>query len=151
MIRCILSVLVVHATAWSPRRPIGFTLHMPARKILLRTISRDHGMKYGHHRAAHSDNDPFKGDESLNPHLCYDIEAGSRRSFIKFASSCISGIISSSGPMSMHLARPENSNAMGLVTFPCFEGSLMNKYHVMRAGQSLLEEENILSTNPLFL
>eukprot|EP00956_Cyclotella_meneghiniana_P043424 scaffold269738_cov79-Cyclotella_meneghiniana.AAC.1 len=41
-------------------------------------------------------------------------------------------------------------NARGLVRFPCKE-PLLNKYHFMRAGTSLLEEENVWSTNPLFL
>jgi len=36
------------------------------------------------------------------------------------------------------------------VRFPATKG-LGNKYHFMRAGQSLLEEANILATNPMFL
>ena len=40
--------------------------------------------------------------------------------------------------------------ALGLVKFPCKNGFL-NTYHFMRAGQTLLEEEDIWSTNPLFL
>ncbi len=47
------------------------------------------------------------------------------------------------------LIDPQPSNA-GLVQFPC-KYDLMNTYHLMRAGESLLESENILSTNPLFL
>ena len=43
------------------------------------------------------------------------------------------------------------ANAMGLVHFPCHEGDLMNTYHMMRAGESGLEAEGILSTNPLFM
>lgn len=42
-----------------------------------------------------------------------------------------------------------SADARGLVKFPCEQ--LSNKYHLMRAGTSLLEEENIWSTNPLFL
>lgn len=42
-----------------------------------------------------------------------------------------------------------SADARGLVKFPCEK--LGNKYHLMRAGKSLLEEENIWSTNPLFL
>jgi len=45
-------------------------------------------------------------------------------------------------------ARP--ASARGLVQFPC-KYTLMNIYHFMRSGQSLLEESDILSTNPLFL
>ena len=43
------------------------------------------------------------------------------------------------------------SNSMGLVQFPCKEGTLSNTYNVMRAGESLLEESNLYATNPLFL
>lgn len=42
------------------------------------------------------------------------------------------------------------ANARGLVKVPC-NYDLANTYHFLRAGQSLLEEEDILSTNPLFL
>ena len=41
-------------------------------------------------------------------------------------------------------------HARGLVSFPCTT-PLLNVYHLMRAGTSLLEEEDIWSTNPLFL
>jgi broad specificity phosphatase PhoE len=37
-----------------------------------------------------------------------------------------------------------------LVQFPCPKG-LQNNYHFMRAGESLLEADNKLGTNPLFL
>ena len=43
-----------------------------------------------------------------------------------------------------------SANARGLVRFPCKE-PLSNKYHFVRAGTSLLEAEDIWSTNPLFL
>lgn len=42
------------------------------------------------------------------------------------------------------------ASARGLVRFPCVT-PLLNVYHLMRAGTSLLEEEDIWSTNPLFL
>lgn len=42
------------------------------------------------------------------------------------------------------------ANARGLVSFPCVN-PLLNVYHLMRAGTSLLEEQDIWSTNPLFL
>jgi broad specificity phosphatase PhoE len=44
---------------------------------------------------------------------------------------------------------PPAAQARGLVQFPCAE--LGNTYHFIRAGESLMEEENIWSTNPLFL
>jgi broad specificity phosphatase PhoE len=45
---------------------------------------------------------------------------------------------------------PSFAKAQGLVLFPCTT-PLSNIYHVMRAGQTLLEEEDILTTNPMFL
>ena len=47
------------------------------------------------------------------------------------------------------LMKPHPSRA-GLVQFPCTY-NLMNTYHLMRAGESLLESQDIMSTNPLFL
>lgn len=37
-----------------------------------------------------------------------------------------------------------------LVQFPV-TNDLMNTYHIMRAGESILDHEDIISTNPLFL
>jgi broad specificity phosphatase PhoE len=41
-------------------------------------------------------------------------------------------------------------HARGLVQFPCSE-PLGNTYHFMCAGQSLMDQQDILSTNPLFV
>ena len=43
------------------------------------------------------------------------------------------------------LQKPPAASAKGLVTFPC-DYPLVNKYHLMRAGTSLLEEQGIWST-----
>lgn len=45
---------------------------------------------------------------------------------------------------------PTSAGARGLVRFPCKE-PLLNTYHLLRAGSSLLEVEDVWSTNPLFL
>jgi len=63
-----------------------------------------------------------------------------RRSFIG------NGIFTAS---SILMSRP--TEARGLVTFPCKDYAFLNTYHFLRAGESLLEEEGIWSTNPLFL
>lgn len=47
------------------------------------------------------------------------------------------------------LPPPSPANARGLVQFPCAE--LGNTYHFIRAGESLMEQDDIWSTNPLFL
>jgi broad specificity phosphatase PhoE len=46
---------------------------------------------------------------------------------------------------------PKVVQARGLVRFPCEKDSLLNSYHFLHAGTSLLEEEGIWSTNPLLL
>ena len=53
------------------------------------------------------------------------------------------------GTVTMILTKTQPSNA-GLVQFPCTY-DLMNQYHIMRAGESQLESQDIISTNPLFL
>lgn len=47
------------------------------------------------------------------------------------------------------LAFPKQASA-DLIQFPC-RNNLRNTYHLMRAGESELEEQNIWGTNPLFL
>jgi hypothetical protein len=68
----------------------------------------------------------------------------SRRSF----GIMVAGIFSA-GPFATLL--PKRANAMGLVQFPCPKGELANTYHILRAGQSLMEAQDILCTNALFL
>lgn len=58
------------------------------------------------------------------------------------------GILTTS-TASAFLINPLEASA-GLIQFPC-AAKLQNTYHLLRAGQSLLEEEDILATNPLFL
>eukprot|EP00978_Attheya_sp_CCMP212_P003573 scaffold7494_cov55-Attheya_sp.AAC.5 len=48
------------------------------------------------------------------------------------------------------VAQQEPANARGLVQFPCKE-RMSNTYHIMRAGQSILEENDQWETNPMFL
>lgn len=95
---------------------------------------------------------------------CHD-EGISRRSLLHSAGLSVAGTVSA-GPLSalfrVLLAEPDTvnnqpigsvnaANAMGLVQFPCGPGVLSNTYHMMRAGESGLEAEGILSSNPLFL
>lgn len=49
------------------------------------------------------------------------------------------------------LTSNDKAQARGLVRFPCKDYEFLNKYHFMRAGESLLEEEGVWTTNPLFL
>ena len=95
----------------------------PARN---RPIDVCHGNSF-----AHASHDDF--NQNLN-----QIDEVDRRSFLKqfvAVSFCLQGDV---------------ANARGLARFPC-KDPLLNTYHFMRAGSSLLEEENIWSTNPLFL
>lgn len=98
--------------------------------------------------------------EDANSHY----ENMSRRSLLHSAGLSIAGSVSS-GPLSalFRFAFVDSNtaesqamgvnaaNAMGLVQFPCKPGELANTYHMMRSGESGLEAEGILSTNPMFL
>ena len=91
------------------------------------------------------------GDNEDDENLCV-----SRRTLLHEAGVAFAGSVSAGPFLSLYRsfcnAHDSNVvNAMGLVYFPCKAGVLKNKYHLMRAGQSGLEERNILSTNPLFL
>ena len=66
-----------------------------------------------------------------------------RRSFLGMAAPWLA-------QLSTLAADPPPATARGLVMFPCTT-PLLNTYHLMRTGTSLLEEENIWSTNPLSL
>ncbi len=66
----------------------------------------------------------------------------SRRSMLRNAWSIASLV-------AMGTVRVQPSNA-GLVQFPC-DYDLMNNYHFLRAGESMLESEDLISTNPLFM
>ena len=52
--------------------------------------------------------------------------------------------------MTTCLLPPDPSYARGLVRFPCTK-PLQNVYHLMRAGATLIAEDDVWSTNPLFL
>lgn len=61
-------------------------------------------------------------------------------------------LASSSSFFSLLFVQPSRSHARGLVRFPIDDPKqLLNTYHFMRVGETLLEEEDIWSTNPLFL
>jgi len=48
--------------------------------------------------------------------------------------------------------QPQQAQARGLVKFPVDDPTvLLNSYHFLRVGDTLLEDEDIWSTNPLFL
>lgn len=92
-----------------------------------------------------------RGDNEDDENLCV-----SRRTLLHEAGVAFAGSVSAGPILSLYRSffnayDSNGANAMGLVYFPCKEGVLKNKYHLMRAGQSGLEERNILSTNPLFL
>ena len=76
-------------------------------------------------------------NEHSQSNRCEDID---RRSFIR------DSILTTS-----LIGLGEKVKARGLVKFPCKDYEFLNTYHFFRAGDSLLEEEGIWSTNPLFL
>jgi len=72
------------------------------------------------------------------------LKCSQRRSFLRSIGALGSAV-------ALPLRSPNQAFARGLVQFPCNKVKLQNTYHFMRSGQSLLEERDILSTNPLFL
>ncbi len=73
---------------------------------------------------------------------CHDDAEFSRRDWFKRSADSVAfaaGLVS--------LVEPSEA---GLVQFPV-DYQLMNTYHIMRSGESLLESQDILSSNPLFL
>jgi len=78
-------------------------------------------------------------------HETKPLKNNSRRNFLKqmgLLPPRLAGIVSS-------LSCVDQAQA-AFVQFPCTK-QLMNTYHIMRSGESLLEAEDIWSTNPLFL
>ncbi|KAL9186147.1 hypothetical protein ACHAXT_005385 [Thalassiosira profunda] len=67
-------------------------------------------------------------------------QQNNRRTFLEGSALSLSYAFGSAG----------RADARGLVRFPCKE-PFLNTYHFLRAGSSLLEVEDIWSTNPLFL
>ena len=67
----------------------------------------------------------------------------SRRSMMRSA-------IQSASILTLTVLGGSEPSFAGLVQFPC-KYDLKNKYHFMRAGESLLESEDLLSTNPMFM
>lgn len=93
-----------------------------------------------------------KSDDSEDDeNLCVSRRSLLQKVGVSFAGSVSAGPFSSLYRSFCTSQESNGANAMGLVHFPCKEGVLMNKYHLMRAGQSGLESQNILSTNPLFM
>lgn len=95
----------------------------------------------------HGDDVPVMDREEEGPDddVCYN-----RRGFFRrVAGSTVASWMATGSSLSPVLGVP-SAQARGLVSFPC-TAPLLNVYHLMRAGESLLEEIDIWSTNPLFL
>lgn len=90
--------------------------------------------------AAHDDRDIMMYQTSDTSGDSYQASSEtSRRSFL-------GAVVTGSAP----LFGSRTAAARGLVRFPCKDG-LLNTYTFMRAGTSLLELDDVWSTNPLFL
>lgn len=92
--------------------------------------------------AAHDDRDiTHQTSSETSGDIIYQTSSEtSRRSFL-------GAVVTGSTP----LFGSRTAAARGLVRFPCKDASLLNTYTFMRAGTSLLELDDVWSTNPLFL
>ena len=99
-----------------------------------------------HIKTCHGTTTPRRRRNISSLHNTYedskDEQNDTRRKFLKQT------ILSSSIILSITSGNV-SANARGLIRFPCKE--LLNTYHFMRSGSSLLEIDNVWSTNPLFL
>ncbi|KAK1738386.1 phosphoglycerate mutase family protein [Skeletonema marinoi] len=114
--------LLIHRKPYVHRRQTAFS------HILRRHASESDG--------THEDN-----NEGLSEPL-----EDSRRSFVKNGFITLTTAAFTGGSLFV-----SEAGARGLVRFPCKDQPLLNTYHFMRAGSSLLEVEDVWSTNPLFL
>lgn len=80
---------------------------------------------------------------SLQANDYVEDEVNNRRQFFGQVASAFAAVTAISIPS-------QEAHARGLVQFPC-STPLFNEYHLMRAGTTFLEEQDIWSTNPLFL
>jgi broad specificity phosphatase PhoE len=94
--------------------------------------------------------DDYREDDKnrlLTHHPSNSKSTWDRRDILHHFSTSLSAIVAST--VLAQIIAPA-AHAMGLMKFPCLE-PLHNSYHFLRAGISLLEEQDIWSTNPLFL
>jgi len=103
-------------------------------------LNHDHNHNHNHNHNLDHNHDDEKNNNDANNNHPHDqkINSRERRAFFQ-------GMLNSL----LLVARPQNSNAQ-FVQFPCVNG-FGNTYHFVRAGESLMEEEGVWTTNPLFL
>lgn len=95
-----------------------------------------------------SSNSPLENNDKNEASIFGQNYKSSRRSFLSSLVIPTSALLTANMQPSI---KPANAGGKpGLVQFPCKNG-LGNTYHFMRAGQSLLEADDVWTTNPLFL
>ena len=157
----LVALLKVSAYAFSRRRPAAATWHksyydhqflvtqqtLPRKQVFSSRLSTPFSNMKLHGEG--KNHDSGKDDMMRNPSHQWN-----RRRLVHsiVTSLTTSGIISGQYPLKY--SETDNNNnmayALGLLQFPCTK-PLSNIYHFIRAGTSLLEEQDIWSTNPLFL
>jgi hypothetical protein len=98
---------------------------------------------------ANLDNDLDNANDNSRNAQEKDVNMVDRRAFWNQLSGSMASLVVVAAS-TIVAASPDTAHARGLVQFPC-DAPLLNTYHMMRAGTTLLEEEDIYSTNPLFL
>ena len=127
-------------------------IHTKEEKLSLFTSLHGHDHDHGHgHGHDHTNNDSMASTPKSKPSSAATATATataaakqlSRRGMMETA-------FKSASILALTLTGIPKPSFAGLVQFPC-DYVLMNKYHFMRAGESLLESENVLSTNPMYM
>ena len=157
----------IHINAFHPKlSPVKKTHACPHRKNIYSIINSIHQQKYvctNIKRYGQLDDINEKFDPISYSQIIEKDKNFNRRSFLSSSLSALSSTLIWYGNgmeysdlnvgIEKYVIHPQSAYALGkpgLVQFPCKNG-LANTYYMMRAGQSLLEADDIWTTNPLFL
>jgi broad specificity phosphatase PhoE len=104
------------------------------------------------HHLDDNDNNNDNNDSLEDDDANQEENALNRRNFFHQVQSSLASLIIATATTITSTVNDPNAaaHAVGLVFFPCTT-PLHNEYHMMRAGTTLLEEDDIWSTNPMFL
>lgn len=100
-------------------------------------------IQHNHDNNGNTDDTTYNNNGNGNQAPISNSSSRGRRAFFQRM------MLTISTPLLLLAGVPERANAQ-FVKFPSVNG-LGNTYHFLRAGESLMEEEGIWSTNPLFL
>jgi broad specificity phosphatase PhoE len=148
---CLVSGSIQVVSSFAPSSEAGSRRRHHQRRVssTQRRNSLDHHHRHHHNRVVEDEEETNDSHDLDAAAFCHPRRKFLRQVMIGSTAAASSLLLGSSTGTTFPAAVPP-ALARGLASFPC-EAPLLNVYHLMRAGTSLLEEEDIWSTNPLFL